>query len=317
MNEKIKLIKSNGTTIDADIICFLEDTTSSKKYVYYTLNELVGVDPSTTVKIYVGKIKQNDVTDVPISEEEWGKLKGIMGEVLKDSENATIKYLPLSLLVDPTIIDEKVIAMPTMYDYINKHRAVYSSKAEEVTANVDVSANEAAPVEEQAQESELVAVEQAPEINSEEIQPQESILAAPIEQIEAPTQGVESAVPETNGPVLEPIDIASIEAKYAQMIDEINELKNKEIEAANRYNATLELSAMHNAQHASYVQNVQESSAVTEAPISEIKVEEPVSETPQTTIAVEPKPVEPSPIEPQQTSNVDIETNWFDMQPQS
>ena len=31
MNEKIKLIKSNGTTVEGDLICFLEDTSSSKK----------------------------------------------------------------------------------------------------------------------------------------------------------------------------------------------------------------------------------------------------------------------------------------------
>ena len=128
MNEKIKLIKSNGISVEGDIICFLEDTTNSKRYVYYTLNEIVDAQPSPNIKIYVAKVKQNDATDVPISEEEWGKLKGFMGEVLKDIDNATIKYLSINELVDPTIIDEKVIAMPTMYDYVSKHRGVYANK---------------------------------------------------------------------------------------------------------------------------------------------------------------------------------------------
>ena len=81
------------------------------------------------------------------------------------------------------------------------------------------------------------------------------------------------------------------------MIDDINELKNREIEAAKRYNATLELNAMHNAQHASYVQSEQSVSESTIKPI------------------VEPTPIVATPIEPQ-VNNVDIETNWFDMQPQ-
>ena len=290
MNEKIKLIKTNGTTVEGDIICFLEDTTSSKRYIYYTLNEVVGVEPSSTIKVYVAKVKQNDETDGLISEEEWIKLKGFMGEVLKDTENATIKYLPISLLTDPTIVDEKVIAMPTMYDYISKHRGVYANKV----ATMEV---EPAPVVSEQ------TIEVAPEMTPEVAPISETTIVEPT-PVDVPVSEPAPVVQEEVAPVtdtvepivnspLEPIDITQIEEKYNKMIEDINKLRTDEIEAAKRYNATLELSAMHNAQHASYVQS--EQTAVESTPSS-----------------IEPTPVAPTPIEPQ-TNNIDIETNWFDM----
>lgn len=295
MNEKIKLTKSNGTTIEADIICFLEDLTSSKKYVYYTLNEIVGVEPSSTVKIYVAKIKQNDATDVPISEEEWGKLKGIMGEVLKDTDNTTVKYLPQTELGDAVIVDEKVIAMPTMYDYISKHRGVYANK-------VTIELSNPAPVE--APVLETPTEVSAPSIEPIEAQPiVEEKVEEPIvsEPVQPPVE--ETTTPEVQTSSLESIDIDEIEVKYNKMIEDINDLKNREIEAAKRYNATLELSAMHNAQHASYVQSEQTVPETNPAPV--------IKPAP----TIEPTPVVATPIEPQ-ANNVDIETNWFDMQPQ-
>lgn len=306
MNETIKLVKSNGVSVDAETICYLQDTLSSKKYIYYTLNEIVGVEPSSTVKIYVAKVKQNDATDVPISEEEWGKLKGIMGEVLKDTENQTIKYLPISELNDPTIIDEKVIAMPTMYNYIAKHKELYGKSAVSSVTEAPIvnepeefiSASPEAPIpvtspivnaEPTPEVAPLVNVAPEPEIVSEPVAP---IIDNPIQA--APVEPPVANAPETTS---ETIDITEIEEKYNKMIEDINALRNKEIEAAKRYNATLKLNAMHNEQHASYVQSEQSSVEPTMNTISE------------------PAPIEPTPITPEYTNN-DIETNWFDMQPQ-
>ena len=334
MNEKIKLIKSNGTVVEGDIICFIEDTSSSKRYVYYTLNEMVNAEPSQNIKIYVAKVKQNDMTDTPISEEEWSKLKGFMGDVLKDVESPTVKYLPQSELVEPTIVDEKVIAMPTMYDYISKHRGVYATKVasmvSEPTLVVDASENVApevvptqietptipeAPVVDTPMEQVAPLTEEnpiVPDATAQKVPSVEPQIITPevqpvVEENEVP---ISEPIKESEPVVLEPtpssqslerIDIASIEKKYDEMIASITELRNKEIEAANRYNATLELSAMHNAQHADYVQSEQ---------------------TPETanTPALEPTPIQPAPIEPEpiapQVSDINIETNWFDMQPQ-
>ena len=75
----------------------------------------------------------------------------------------------------------------------------------------------------------------------------------------------------------------------------------EELEAAKRYNATIELSAMHNEQHANYIANEQNKEIDTVTPI----------ETP-----IEPEavtPVIPEPTVAPITSPTDIETNWFDM----
>ena len=132
---------------------------------------------------------------------------------------------------------------------------------------------------------------------------------------------------------LEPIDLSTIEAKYAEMIEEINKLKEKELEAAKRYNATIELSAMHSEQHANYVQNdLKESLAAQEATIvspeiapTPVAPEAPVtgSPAPAPTPEVQPAPaaaptIEPAPVtpvvpEPAPAAPQDLETNWFDM----
>ena len=233
--------------------------------------------------------KQNNETDVPISEEEWGKLKGLMGEVLKDTENATIKYLPQSLLTDPTIIDEKVIAMPTMYNYVSKHRGVYANKIATMkleSAPVNPEEGAQKPTQEEAQVLETNPQETAPS-TQQVVEPTQN-------EQEEQTSIIDVQESEINNPALESIDINSIEEKYNKMVEDINNLKTKEIEAAKRYNATLELNAMHNAQHASYVQSEQTTVLDTPAP------------------SVEPTPIVATPIEPQMNS-VDIETNWFDM----
>ena len=306
MNEKIKLMKSNGTTIEGDIICFLEDILTSKRYVYYTLNEVIGTEPSSTVKIYVAKVKQNDATDTLISEEEWIKLKGIMGEVLKDTDNDTIKYLNVNELMDPTIIDEKVIAMPTMYDYISKHRGVYANKVatnmvSEPASTVEVPIQETSPLQEPIEASEPAIEPVAKTSIIEEVIPEEPQTTVPIsESAMSPAEPIqvveESPVPagsETVATNLEKINVDDINAKYDKMVEDINNLRKLEIEAAERYNATLELNAMHIEQHASNVQ----------------------AEQPAVNTTIEPVSISPTPIEPQ-VSDVNIETNWFDMQPQ-
>lgn len=125
---------------------------------------------------------------------------------------------------------------------------------------------------------------------------------------------------ETNdiGNKLEPIDISAIENKYVEMINSINALKDKEIEAAKRYNATIELSSMHNEQHASYVQNeqIKETTPITPQ-VSPFANATPAPEV-APTIAPEPQ-VAPAPaapqaiVEPTPVTPENLETNWFDM----
>ena len=301
MNNTINLTRMDGTSVDATLICYFENISDKKQYLYYTLNEINGTDANSTVKIYCAKVKQNDPTlDTPISESTWEQLKGHMAEALKATVNPDIKFLPISSLVDKTIISEKVIAMPVSYDYINKHYKLYmenisdgdTAVLEPTKTPTDVI--EPVPVEPEA----LASVQDTVALG--QVSPNEPIAPAPI-----------STTPVANNNI-EPIDIAPIEAKYAKMIEDINKLKEQEIEAIKRYNATIELSSMHNEQHASYVQSEQ---------IKEVPVQENIAPS------FEPTPIEPTPITPVQASTApsepstpstpvppqDIETNWFDM----
>lgn len=300
MNEKINLTNANGTLASVDIICFFEDTTTKNRYLYYTQNEVVGTGANSTVRIYVSKIRQNNpVLDVAITDQEWNVLKDHMAEALKGTANSTVKYLPISELQEPVSISDRAIGMPTSYDYINKHRGIYAQSiatlepepASTVQPEVQNAPVEPIPVETPSN----IPTPEAP-IVSEPIKSEEPVTVSE-PMTEEKTEGVTAS---DTVSISNPIDIEEIEKKYAEMFDLLNDLKRREIEALERLNATKELNAMHNAQHADYVANEQS---------KEIPVSEPVP-------VPEPTPV--TPIVPEQTvsqpvNSTDIETNWFDM----
>lgn len=375
MNEKINVTKMDGTIVNADIICFIENNNTKKRYLYYTLNEIVGAGAGSTVKIYVSKVKQdNPALDTPITEEDWDTLKKYMGDSLKGVSNPEVKYLPLAELGTPTNVSERAIAMPTSYDYINKQRGLYAqSIATDETSGEDTSvlttvqepaATEltvettpvapAAPTVSEPVPEPAPIVEPTPAIETPSVvEPTPTVeeTTAPVPPITEPTPvapepaPVEPAIepevapmeptPQVEQPatlnqmlaqnflenatdestdatsnhaaVLEPIDLKTIEDKYAEMIAQVNKLKEQELEAAKRYNATLELNTMHTEQHTNFVQNdikenIQPAPAVDVTPTA---VEMPASEP---TPVQQPGIQEPTPVTPQ-----NIETNWFDM----
>lgn len=341
MNEKINITYADGRQIQADLICFIENVANNKRYVYFTLNETVGTGTSSTVKIYVGNIKLNNpALDTPIAEDEWGVLKGFMGDALKDNANPNVKYIPLTEIgQNVNIISDRAIAMPISYDYINKQRGTYATAVAgaETGESAETPAAEPSPI-----------IEPTPVVNPEPVEPPvpeptpvTPIVPEPVEAVPTPTETpapAEPPVTEESAPAdddttsgsalqLEPIDISSIETKYAEMIADIEKLKNREIEAAKRYNATIELSQMHNEQHASYVQSevqkeiptapIQETPIVPVADAAPTANPVPVAGTPVIPTAApvpEPTPVTPTVPEPAPaTSETSIETNWFDM----
>ena len=335
MNE-IKLTKPNGTTIDAELVCILENSTNGKRYIYYTLNEIVGTEPNSTIKIYVGKLKQNDQTlDLPISDEEWTQLKGFMGEVLKDTANPNIKYISENEIADKTVVSEKVIAMPTTYDYVKKHNTVYNANIPATsTPNVEPTPVPMATVEAPAPTpvstetiAEPISVTPDPAPSVEPITPTVDPFATPTP--ETPTEVTPSIATPSNPikeivPSLEPeqalntgspsgmskskIDVESIKAKYAEMRKQLEELERAEIEASERYNATLELSELHNEQHANYVANEQsKETPEIVPPLDNIATDNVVTPTPVEPVAVTKEPA------PAVDQAQDIETNWFDL----
>ena len=382
MNEKINITKMDGTNINADIICFLENTNTNKRYLYYTLNEIVGAGAGSTVKIYVSKIKQeNPLLDTPITEEDWDTLKKYMGDSLKGVSNAEVKYLPLAQLGNPINISELAIAMPTSYDYINKQRGLYAQSIanDEGSESAEGAAANMTPVTEQVSEStvepatsepvpmqpaiEPLPVEPTPVVSEsasipttpEPATPPAPVVeptiapatlepSAPIEEVTPPSPVtpeptpaatlnqvldqkpvepvaplVETPVPEaTHAADLKPIDLKDIESKYNEMISQINQLKEQELEAAKRYNATLELNSMHTEQHTNYVQNdiaantATNQASTVEPTVAQATLETSTSTTPQPAM-IEPSPVTPVVPEPVAVTPQNLETNWFDM----
>lgn len=355
MNDKIKLTKADGLTIDTDIICYIQNVKSGKKFLYYTLNEVTGAGPNSTVKIYVANIKQdNPALDIAITNEEWDALKGYMGDALKGTVNPDVKYLPIEELQNPVEVSERAIAMPTSYDYIAKQRGKYAeaiasaepaniTPAEPISAPVvEASPAPVMPTEPQVQPEATIepalTLEPTPVAPVEPTPvPEPAPVASPEPVVEEPTEPLTTPTPEVsiventssaaNGEVgmgteLSPIDITAIEARYKDMFDTLNKLKEQELEAANRYNATLELSDMHKEQHASYVQNEQMKeamnnptfeSATIEPTVNPAPVETPIANpTPAPATTIEPTPAPISEIQPAPAPQA-VETNWFDM----
>ena len=130
MNDVIKLRK-DGTEFDGNLICYFQNTTSSRKFVFYTKSDEDAAN-SPTIKVHVALISQADATlNAPINDEEWTNLKGLMGNVLKGAATPDVSYLKTSNTLD--IADEKVIGMPSSYDYVSKHKTVYANEAKEDT----------------------------------------------------------------------------------------------------------------------------------------------------------------------------------------
>lgn len=397
MNEKINITKMDGAKVYSDLVCFIENTTNSKRYVYHTLNEIVGAGPNSTVKIYVSKIKQDDPTlDNPITEEDWNVLKGYMGDALKGNSNPEIKYIAPNELGEPFSVSDRAIAMPTSYDYINKQRGIYAQAIATAPSTEQTTSQESAP------EPDTPTIPEV-QIETTQAEPVSSIiseadLSAPIPEVPQATPAVDlnpAAENSTNTPVeptpitnaapeiapmeqqvqptpvpeatenivlgaqteatpvlnetpinnaledekpldnivitdnnnsglsdLTPISIDEIEKKYDDMIASLNDLRNKELEAAKRYNATIELSSMHKEQHANYVQNEQLKEVVQNTNVIDSQTPTmPVDNVgtvpnpqPMPTLTVEPiketvqQVVEPTPVTPE-----NLETNWFDM----
>lgn len=325
MNEKLNLIKADGTQIQTNLICFIENTTNNKQYLYHTLNETVGDSTNGTVKIYVDKIKQNDpILDAPITTEEWNVLKGYMGDALKGTPNATLKYLAVGN-TNLESVSQMAIAMPLSYDYINKQKGLYAEAI--ATTDMNVTPSEPEPTLVEAPE---VLAPSEPVVEEPEIAPEATPSIEPTAVIEPvpeepkPIEEVSSIVEEAQvaddaTQMAQPINIDEIETKYAEMIKDIEALKAKEIEAAKRYNATIELSAMHNEQHASYVQSEQADLDKTQPifknePLTDVAPEEPSlgfiepNMTNPEPVAITPVVPEPSSVQPEA-----LETNWFDM----
>lgn len=90
MDTKVKLQRVNGEIIEADIISYFELQNTGKRYVFYTLNEIVEND---LVKMYVSEVGDANMLAQTMADEDWTTLKSIMKSILTGHENPNVKYL--------------------------------------------------------------------------------------------------------------------------------------------------------------------------------------------------------------------------------
>ena len=87
----IELKRVNGEIINAELVSYFELVDTGKKYVFYTLNEVV---ENGLIKMYVSEISSDGATLAQtMSDEEWATIKSIMKSMLTGNENPNIKYL--------------------------------------------------------------------------------------------------------------------------------------------------------------------------------------------------------------------------------
>ena len=90
MNTNIELKKANGEINKVELISYFEHIPTSKKYIFYTLNEKV---ENELVKMYVSEVSDNATLSDKMTDEEWTNIKGIMKSILTANNNDKIKYL--------------------------------------------------------------------------------------------------------------------------------------------------------------------------------------------------------------------------------
>jgi len=93
--DKLEIRKSSGEAVNAELISFFELTDINKKYIFYTMNEIVETD---LVKMYVAEalIDEQGLKIGPkMTEEEWVNLKSIMKSILTGNRDPRVKYLEI------------------------------------------------------------------------------------------------------------------------------------------------------------------------------------------------------------------------------
>lgn len=83
--KKIKIKKSNGTEVEAEVLLCFELEKTGKKYILYTFNE---VDSQNMETIHASIINENEtgyqLDTMP--DEDWELVKEVMREIIRSEE---------------------------------------------------------------------------------------------------------------------------------------------------------------------------------------------------------------------------------------
>lgn len=92
MQNQITII-TNGVSQNAELISYFELAPVGKKYLFYTLNEMV---ENNLVKMYASVAENNGnvfTLAQEMTDEEWNNLKNVMKTILTGGSDANVKYL--------------------------------------------------------------------------------------------------------------------------------------------------------------------------------------------------------------------------------
>ena len=89
----IDVKKSDGTVINVELISYFNLASINKKYLFYTMNEVVENDLK---KMYVAEVVDTEggvTVGQKMTDDEWTNLKGVMKSILTGSRDPNVQYL--------------------------------------------------------------------------------------------------------------------------------------------------------------------------------------------------------------------------------
>ena len=93
-NTTIRIIDVDGMEKEAEVLLYFKLEENGKEYLIYTFNEAVvdenGVMSDDLVVVHTSEVlkKEDDVTTLGAvdDEDEWGKIKDVMRDIIKETE---------------------------------------------------------------------------------------------------------------------------------------------------------------------------------------------------------------------------------------
>ena len=89
----IDVKKADGTVINVELISYFQLANLNKKYLFYTMNEVVENDLK---KMYVAEVVDTAggvTVGQKMTDDEWTNLKSVMKSILTGTQDPNVQYL--------------------------------------------------------------------------------------------------------------------------------------------------------------------------------------------------------------------------------
>lgn len=93
MNGNVTIIDNKGNAILAEGISYINVPTINKKYLFYTLNEIV---QNNLTKVYIAEVSDSIGTTNVINDQEWDYLKKIIEKIVQGTIETEIQNIPMT-----------------------------------------------------------------------------------------------------------------------------------------------------------------------------------------------------------------------------